>query len=189
MILHASDCVKLLLRKKQDLIKVADNYGWTAFHYVAYNDLYTVVEDLVSADKYSVAYLADKKHERTPLHVAAYKGNVRVMKELVKYYPDSWETVDGNGQNILHIAVEQDEKEVIKFILLQGCKANSNLLIQRNKDGNTPLHMIAMLGCHVPELMDLKALDWEVLDGDKLTPLDVIYGGKESDTLADQVRI
>lgn len=60
--------MKLLLDKKKDLMKVADNYGWTVYHYVAYNDLHTIVEDLVRADK-SVGYLSDKEYKRTPLHV------------------------------------------------------------------------------------------------------------------------
>lgn len=102
-------------------MKVADNYGWTAYHYVACNDLYTIVGDLVHANK-SMCYLADKDYKRTGFHIAAYRGNVRVMKEFLKYFPDSWEIVDGSGRNILHIAVEQGRKEVIRFILSQAGK-------------------------------------------------------------------
>ncbi|KAK1400891.1 hypothetical protein POM88_000496 [Heracleum sosnowskyi] len=128
-VLNISEFVKLLLDKNKDLLKVPDEYEWTAFHYVAYNNLHTIVDDLVGEDKF-VAYLPDKKDKRTTLHVAACKGNICVMKKLVEYFPDCWEIVDGKGQNILHIAVEQDQKEVIRYILSEGCKANNNLLIQ-----------------------------------------------------------
>lgn len=90
--------MKLLLEKNKDLVKEANNYGETAFHYVAFYDLYTIVEDLVDVDK-SAGYLADWIFGRTPLHVAAKEGNVNVMKKLVEYFPDTWEIVDGSGQN------------------------------------------------------------------------------------------
>ncbi|KAL8110483.1 hypothetical protein AgCh_026266 [Apium graveolens] len=130
---NGHECLKLLLKKKQYLVTESDNYGWTVLHYVAFNDLYPVVEDIAGANL--------------------------------------WEIVDVRGQNILHIAVERNKKGVIRFILSQGCKASNNLFIQRDVEGNTPLHFIAKLGCYVQELMDLKALDWEVLNYDNFTPL------------------
>ncbi|XP_074362239.1 protein ACCELERATED CELL DEATH 6-like [Apium graveolens] len=169
-----SECLKILLDRNKDLVKVADKYGWTAFHYVAYYDYDTLVESLVRADR-SVAYLADKKYSRTALHVAAYKGSVGVMKELLKYFPDLVDILDMSGRNVLHIAVEKGQKDVIRFICSRGFKAINNLFIQKDiRDGNTPLHLIAMLGCYVEEVMDLKALDWEVLNNRDETPLDLL---------------
>ena len=49
--LYISECIKLILDKNKDLIKVQDNYGWTVFHYVTYNDLYTTIEVLAGAGK------------------------------------------------------------------------------------------------------------------------------------------
>lgn len=181
-----TDCVKLLLEKKKDLIKIADYQGLTAFHYAAYDDLYTVVEDLVSADKF-VGYLPDYVLKRTALHLAANEEKVVVMRKRVEYYPDSLEIVDRNGHNILHIAVRQEQKEVIRFTLSLGCKAIKNLLIQENKKGNTPLHWIAKLGCYVKELMDLSTVDWDVLNSQGLTPLDILNNRHENPMLADRV--
>nr|XP_017223896.1 PREDICTED: protein ACCELERATED CELL DEATH 6-like isoform X2 [Daucus carota subsp. sativus] len=189
-ILRKSECVKLLTDKRKYLIEEQDDNGWTVFHYVACNDLYTIVENLVSEDCKSAAYVRDKKYKRTALHVAAYKGNVRVMEKLVQYFPDCWDMVDKNCQNIMHIAVEQDRKEVIRYILSQGCKAYGNLLMQRDKDGNTPLHLITKLGCYVQELMDERTIDWEVLNGENGTPLDhLIHRGKETAPLTDQAML
>lgn len=36
--------------------------------------------------------------------------------------------------------------------------------------------------------VDIRALDWEVLDNKNLTPLDVLNSGYNGDTLVDQVR-
>ncbi|WOH16483.1 hypothetical protein DCAR_0936038 [Daucus carota subsp. sativus] len=179
------ETVKLLLERNKALIKVPDKHGWTVFHYVALNDLHAIVEDLVRVDK-SVGYLV-ALFERTPLHVAAYEGNVNVMKKLLEYYPDTLDIVDSRGQNILHIAIWQDQKEVIRFILSQGREGITDLLIQRDKKGHTALHLIAKLGCYVEELMNLRTVDWMVQDSKGRTPLDVLNNGL--DTLADQVLV
>ncbi|KAK1400684.1 hypothetical protein POM88_000289 [Heracleum sosnowskyi] len=166
--------MKLLLDEKKDLMNVSDDYGWTVYHYLAYNDLHKIVPDLVSVDK-SVGYRTDKEHKRTPLHVAVYEGKLNVMKELIKYYPDSLETVDGNGQNILHIAAEKEREEVISFILSLGFETCNNLLLQKDKNGNTPLHLLAKLRDCYSELMEIRAkVDWQVLDDKNFTPLDVL---------------
>ncbi|KAK1401184.1 hypothetical protein POM88_000789 [Heracleum sosnowskyi] len=169
------ECLKLLLDKNKHLLRAADMHGWTVFHYVAYYNLDTLVDDLASADK-SLAYLVDKKYKRTALHVAAHQGNVRVMKEIIKHFPDSLGMLDARGENVFHIAAEKRQKEVIKLILSRGYKASSNLLIQREKkEGNTPLHFIAKCGCYVKELMDLTTLDWEVVNYSNKTPLDLLH--------------
>ncbi|KAK1382997.1 hypothetical protein POM88_020732 [Heracleum sosnowskyi] len=151
-------------------------------------DTQIITTILPSADK-SVAYLVDKEYKRTALHVATDRGNVRVMKELVKYIPDCLEIVDVGGRNILHIAMKQGQKEMIRFILSQGSRAINKLLIQRDKEGNTPLHFIAKFGCYVRELMDLREVDWEVLNHKNLTPLDLLDTVLDTNYLLTQVRI
>ncbi|XP_074331465.1 uncharacterized protein LOC141668464 [Apium graveolens] len=178
------ECMKLLLENLKDLIKIADDYGWTAFHYAAYNGVYGIVEVLVSVDK-SVGYLVEKEYKRTPLHIAAaYRNYPRMLMELAKCYPDCWEVVDGNGQNILHLAVEQYIANpgavlMVNHILSRGFEASNNLLNQRNNDGITPLHMIAESGFYAHELMEPAVydwvVDWDVVDNKHVTPQDVLH--------------
>nr|XP_017226247.1 PREDICTED: ankyrin repeat-containing protein At3g12360-like isoform X3 [Daucus carota subsp. sativus] len=174
-------------------------------------------------DKY-VAYHKDKMYGRTPLHIAAYTGNVGVMITFVHHFPDCWEITDGSGRNILHIAVEEDRKEVIDYILFRGFKASNNLLTKRDNSGNTPLHLITKLGIAVPRLMRIRVrdrimgirgidprplgilmrwlrsklmdrrraeweVDWEVLDSNNYTPLDVLHLEEEKHTLANQLLV
>ncbi|XP_063940848.1 protein ACCELERATED CELL DEATH 6-like [Daucus carota subsp. sativus] len=62
--------------------------------------------------------------------------------------------------------------------------------MQRDKDGNTPLHLITKLGCYVQELMDERTIDWEVLNGENGTPLDhLMHWGKETAPLTDQAML
>lgn len=167
------ESMKLLLDERKDLMKVADNYGWTVYHYAAYNDLYTVVTDLASVDV-SVGYQLDNEHKRTPLHVAAYEGHTSVLAALMRVYPDSWEISDGNGKNLMHLAVEKDRKAVVSLILSRDIVGKS-LLMQRDKEGYTPLHLIAKSGHCYKELMEIRgALDWQVPDNKNFTPLDVL---------------
>lgn len=174
-----------MLGKNKGLMKITDNYGWTAFHYMAFNNIHGIVKRLVRIDK-SVGYLVDTEHRRTPLHIAAYEGNLLVMKELVKYFPDSWDMVDGNFQNILHIGVQQRRLRVIRYILSSGFEMRNKLLIQRDKEGNTPLHLIVKLSCYIPEFKVFKTLDWNALNHQNLTPLQWV---KESNSPADQVHL
>lgn len=168
-----SGCMKLLLEKNNDLIKVADDNGWTAFHYAAHNNLYKSVEFLINVDK-SAVYLADKKHKRTAIHVAAYKGHMMVLEVLLKYMPDAWESADRNGQNILHISVMQNQKSVIEFILSND---TSGLASHRDSDGNTPLHLIGKFEIYFPFLqyIDEWNADWNAANNANFTPIDMLW--------------
>lgn len=71
--------------------------------------------------------------------------------EILSRIPDSWETGDKNGKNIFHIAVEQDHKEVIKFILSRECEEINKLLIRRDKQGTTPYYRMNKLITTCPQ--------------------------------------
>lgn len=176
-----------LLENNNDLINVAENNGWTAFHYVAHNDLVRSAKYLLSVNK-SVAYLPDKILKRTALHVAAYKGKLEVMKEILNILPDAWESVDGNGHNILHIAVLQEQKSVIQFIVSGDFEMKSSLLSQRDKFGCTPLHLIAERGLFFPELVDALYWrpDWDTVNNKNITIFEALYE-KETGALIDEV--
>ncbi|KAI7981785.1 Protein ACCELERATED CELL DEATH 6 [Camellia lanceoleosa] len=112
------ESTKLLLEWKSDLIKERDEYGWIPLHYAARYGNKDGVKRILEDDK-SVAYITtdEEGDEMTALHIAAAHGNVDVMEELLLYCPDCWEMVNGKGQNVVHIAVEMEQKAVTKYIL------------------------------------------------------------------------
>ena len=73
----------------------------------------------------------------TALHIAAYCGHDKSMKEIISCCPDSCELVDNKGQNVLHHAMDSGSEHVVKVIL--DDYSLSNLLNEKDIHGNTPL--------------------------------------------------
>ena len=183
-------CMRLLVERNEDLINVADHDGWTAFHFAADNNRCYSIGYLLGVNRY-LAYLPDQKYKKTALHIAAYKGYHKVVEKLLEYLPDMWESVDGNGQNILHIAVQQYKKPLLKFILSKTRKFDTlnTLIIQRDQEGNTPFHLVAKLGYNVPEMREwLQKTDQYIVDYTNSTPSEVVYQNF-SRAIMDAVRI
>ncbi|KAL7177780.1 hypothetical protein ACSBR2_031026 [Camellia fascicularis] len=140
--------MKILLEWKQDLIKEADEYGWTPLHYAARCSNVEGVGQLLNRDK-SAAYIttADKDDEKTALHIAAAEGCEGVMEEILLHCPDCWEMVNGKGQNVLHVAMDGEKKGAIEFI--KENPWSSHLKKQKDIEGNTPLHLLYLYGFSV----------------------------------------
>ncbi|KAF3973150.1 hypothetical protein CMV_003410 [Castanea mollissima] len=83
-----------------------------------------------------MAYKKDTKG-MTALHIAADRGHVKIVNEILKYCPDCSELVDKRGWNALHFAVNSSHKDVVNVILDRS--SLSNLLNEKDKSGNTPL--------------------------------------------------
>ena len=119
-----TECVKLLLGKLPNLTKEADRDGQTALHIAAKLGHEEVIKLLLSADK-SVAYIRScqvysmtkSKTSKTALHVAVKYGHLNVVKEILSHCPDCWEMCNGDNQNILHLAVAKEQKQLLDFIL------------------------------------------------------------------------
>ncbi|CAL5416341.1 unnamed protein product [Camellia sinensis] len=136
-----SESTKLLLEWKPDLIKETDEYGWIPLHYAACYGEANKVKMILKKDK-SVAYITtdEEGDEKTALHIAVTYENVWVMEELLSECPDCWEMVNSKGQNILHIAVDMEQEEVMEFIFKKSWIIH--LINQKDIDGNTPLHLL-----------------------------------------------
>ncbi|XP_043398594.1 ankyrin repeat domain-containing protein 6 isoform X5 [Chelonia mydas] len=81
------------------------------------------------------AKVAVTKHGRTPLHLAAYKGHLRVVQILLKAGCDL-DIQDDGDQTALHRATVVGNTDVIATLIQEGCA-----LDRQDKAGNTPLHL------------------------------------------------
>ncbi|KAG6736020.1 hypothetical protein POTOM_060811 [Populus tomentosa] len=133
-----------LLEKEKKLTKTTDENDWSPLHYAAfYFWSLRIVKVLLECDA-SAAYIAETEKKRATLHIAAIRGRVKAMKELVSRCPACCELVDNRGWNALHYAMASKDSKV--FV---QCLENIPLLVRlgtkKDEKGNTPFHLIAAL--------------------------------------------
>ncbi|XP_071926234.1 protein ACCELERATED CELL DEATH 6-like [Coffea arabica] len=178
------ELVELILEKLPNLIKKVDKFGWTALHYAAklnhpaklnHED---VVRLLLSAER-STAYVAARNDDsKTALHIAVIHGHVAVVQELLSHCPDCWEIYTNRRQNILHLAVKYEQREVLEFVLKNSWA--SELINQRDNTGNTPLHLyVATKNLDGSSLVKHHSVDVNSFDYSNSTPLDRILRADE----------
>ncbi|TXG72187.1 hypothetical protein EZV62_000766 [Acer yangbiense] len=129
-----------IIENLKNLTNEKDDNGWTPLHCAAYYGRYEVMHILLEFDK-SPAYVGDKYRKMTPLHLAASRGYLNMIRDMISYCPDCYELVDDRGWNCLHFAMATLNKDEL-FTLLQ-IPLIKKLLHVKNAKGNTPLHVLA----------------------------------------------
>lgn len=175
VVLEYSDCARLLWQKNKSLCEEPDEWGWNSLHYAVKLGLDEVVSDMLQWKK-SLAYLpaGSENDWTTTFHIAAstHKGNL--IHELLKHCPDCWEMLNSRGQNVLHVAVLNNQKMLLSD-LLKSKKWGSSLVDKPDNDGNTPLHLLADSLNDIPEELrrhpKAKKMSFNI---DNQTPRDII---------------
>ncbi|CAH2068891.1 unnamed protein product [Thlaspi arvense] len=78
-----------------------------------------------------------------PIHMAAMKGHVEIVREFLERFPDLREILNGSGQNILHMAAESGRAKVVSYIL--QLPELEMLINETDEGGNTPLHLATVM--------------------------------------------
>ncbi|XP_023270971.1 ankyrin repeat domain-containing protein 6 isoform X1 [Seriola lalandi dorsalis] len=86
------------------------------------------------------AKVAVTKYGRSPLHLAAYKGHIEVVRILLKAGCDL-DIQDDGEQTALQRAAVVGNSDVISALIQEGCA-----LDRQDKDGNTALHEVSWHG-------------------------------------------
>lgn len=86
--------------------------------------------------------------EQTPLHIAAERGLVDVMRALLDKGADP-DARDFEGETPLHLAALKDQSRAINLLLAHGADIDA-----QDNDGRTPLHHAIL---NLPENRALKA--------------------------------
>ncbi|KAL3565740.1 hypothetical protein D5086_033786, partial [Populus alba] len=133
-----------LLEKEKTLTKTTDENGWSPLHCAAFYLRWSIptVKVLLEYDA-SAAYIAETEKKRTALHIAAIRGHVNAMKEIVSGCPACCELVDNRGWNALHYAVASKISYVFEECL--EIPELARLGTKKDDNGNTPFHLIAAL--------------------------------------------
>ena len=130
-----------ILETIDGISRKVDNNGWTPLHLAACNKYSTLIaKELLDKDR-EVTYMKNTKG-RTPLHIAAQRGNVWTMEAIVKRCPDCCELVDNRGWNVLHFALKGGDFWCLERIMkiIEENRSLSNLLNEKNAEGDAPLH-------------------------------------------------
>ncbi|XP_018499559.2 protein ACCELERATED CELL DEATH 6-like [Pyrus x bretschneideri] len=143
---------KILGKMDSALINSTDQEWMNHLTLAAFIGNFVAVRVLL--DKFTgLAYKKDE-NQFLPIHVASKKGHRRVVEEFLKHCPDLREACDDKGRNILHAAAAHGRDNVVRYII--GKCDLQVLSKQRDKSGNTPLH-IAVQNWH-PKIVKILCL-------------------------------
>ncbi|XBH97659.1 hypothetical protein VPH35_127304 [Triticum aestivum] len=128
-----------------NLIKKTDLYGNTPLHLLAssWTTRQPATAKLLLDRDASAGYLWDAEGA-LPIHVAAANGCLDMIKLLLEHCPDCYWPCSNFGQTILHIAVQQKNYNVVRYV----CSGQRflGILNTRDADGNTALHLAVLKG-------------------------------------------
>ncbi|KAG6751272.1 hypothetical protein POTOM_045796 [Populus tomentosa] len=110
-----------------------------------------------------------------PIHVACKNDSVDLVKEFLDIFPYPKEFLNKKGQNILHVAAENGQGNVVRYILENDQKILEPLLNEMDVDGNTPLHLAARHGQSIAAfaLVRDKRVENFIVNNENFTPYDV----------------
>ncbi|XP_058085424.1 ankyrin repeat-containing protein ITN1-like [Magnolia sinica] len=101
--------------------------------------------------------------KETPILVAAKNGVKEMVEKIIEKFPVAIQDISEDGKNIVLLAVENRQPHVYKF-LLDKYTWNESLFQHLDHEGNSALHLAAMLGQNRPWIIPRAALQmqWEI---------------------------
>ncbi|XP_060676503.1 uncharacterized protein LOC107426502 [Ziziphus jujuba] len=166
--------------KAKALMEKADKLGWTPVHYAAFMGYLPAINHFVAFGKDVDAAYLQNKEGNTALHLAVASGHTKIVLEILKWRPDCCEIVNNKGWNILHCALHANNFEETVISILQN-RALRNLINEKDDDGNTPLHHIAMSlnWEQANQFIDHPRMDKMAFNNENRNALDIALSSKE----------
>uniref|UniRef100_A0AC35TXH5 FYVE-type domain-containing protein n=1 Tax=Rhabditophanes sp. KR3021 TaxID=114890 RepID=A0AC35TXH5_9BILA len=119
-----------------------DGDGKTPAHLAIQEEDTEILRILLSTHDVSFLNARDKLG-MTPLALAMKRKNVFAAKEIVNRLPHAAVQVNGNGENLLHVAVKNDDFESVLFLLSLQIDVN---IVTQDKFKFTALHLASQIG-------------------------------------------
>lgn len=135
---------------------------------------YQVLKELLNADK-SAAYKVNNEGN-IALHLAAGKGNVYSMLELIQSCPSCCEMTDNEGWNVFHFAVHSESRKAVQSLL--NNQSLGNLVNEKNHQGKTPLLEHAASGSYMKYFIYHPKVDKLAFNNENHNAIDTIMLGK-----------
>ncbi|KAH9616959.1 hypothetical protein KSS87_019815, partial [Heliosperma pusillum] len=134
------DLTKEIIRRKPELVEELDHIRrWSPLHMASGKGYLEIVKVLNSVNRNMC--LASDIDGYNPVHVAAVRGHVHVIDELLKVVPQAArERVKGCcSSTVLHLCVKYCQVDALMFLI--NVVDDVDLLNSRDADGNTVLHL------------------------------------------------
>ncbi|XAR65699.1 hypothetical protein NMG60_11009890 [Bertholletia excelsa] len=81
----------------------------------------------------------------TPLFLAAKKGIIEIVREILTKHPLAIEHIDAEGQNILHVAIKYRQMHIFDLIVDERKKTLMRWITRKiDNNGNSILHMVGL---------------------------------------------
>lgn len=105
----------------------------------------------------------EMEKKETPLLTAAKNGITEMVAKILELFPAAIHDTNNEKKNIVLLAVENRQPHVYEFLVKLKIMKET-IFRKRDKDGNSALHLAAMLGDHRPWLIPGAALQmqWEI---------------------------
>ena len=91
---------------------------------------------------------AGSKIVDTPLMIAAKNGLTEMVEKILKKFEDTMKVVNEEGKNIVLLAAEKRQTKLYQILCVNE-NVDKSLFRQVDKDGNTALHLAAMVGVNL----------------------------------------
>ncbi|XP_051120807.1 uncharacterized protein LOC127244363 [Andrographis paniculata] len=100
--------------------------------------------------------------KETPILIAAKNGVMEMVKMILELFPVAIHDMDDDKKNIVLLAVENRQPAVYQYLVKHRMK--ETIFRKTDKNGNSALHLAAMLGDHRPWRIPGAALQmqWEI---------------------------
>jgi len=128
--------IALMSPKKLDVV---DDKGWTPAHWAAHKNRPNIIRSLAATGVERVSAPCETDG-RTPAHIAAKRGFVKVLEALLEVEADC-DTQEDRGWSPLMLAVARTDLKSTNLLIAAKAELNA-----RNRDGQTVLHLAAALG-------------------------------------------
>ncbi|XP_046369336.2 putative ankyrin repeat protein RF_0381 [Haliotis rufescens] len=133
------DIFELLVKKGANLA-LKDEWDFNILHHACDGGNADIVKYVFKQN--SIDINTKKEDGRTPAMMAAYKGHKEVFDLLIRNGADITVDVDIFDSNILHLACQGGNVNIVKYVL----KQNSIDINTKEEDGRTPAMMAAKSG-------------------------------------------
>ena len=168
---------KILKKLGEEMLKQPDHEGWTPLHCAAHMGNFNAVRTFLENGMGRKAAYMKNSDGNTALHLATVSEDWETMQEIIKQCPDSSEIVNNSGWNIFHGAVQEDSVINVQEIL-QSRTSLSNLINEKDAQGNTPLHHVALTidSSMLEDLINDPRVDMLAFNNENKNAHDVAFG-------------